>query len=71
MVSSIGVRGVPAVDLVQVDVVGAQPAQRGVDGGQDVLHAASSTSLVRRIAYAGTSAAGRLTAAASAGSFRA
>jgi len=25
------------VDLVEVDVVGAQPAQRGVDAGQDVL----------------------------------
>src|SRR5215218_1778832 len=28
---------VPAVDLVEVDVVGPQPVQRGVDGGQDVL----------------------------------
>ena len=27
---------VPAVDVVDVDVVGAQPAQRGVDRGQDV-----------------------------------
>ena len=31
-----GVR-VPAVDLVEVDVVGAQPPQRRVDRGQDVL----------------------------------
>src|SRR4029453_10992506 len=28
---------VPAVDLVEVDVVGPQPTQRVVDGGQDVL----------------------------------
>src|SRR3954469_14334557 len=28
---------VPAVDLVEVDVVHAEPLQRGVDGGEDVL----------------------------------
>jgi hypothetical protein len=37
MVSSIGVLGVPAVDLVQVHVVRAEAAQGVVDAGQDVL----------------------------------
>jgi hypothetical protein len=29
--------GIPAMDLVEVDVVGTQPAQRRVDRRQDVL----------------------------------
>ena len=37
MVSSIGVCMVEAVDLVEIDIVHAQPLQRIVDGMQDVL----------------------------------
>ena len=40
---------VPAVDLVEVDVVGAQPAQRGVDRGQDVL--AGQAAVVRAVRH--------------------
>ena len=36
-VSSIGVVVVPAVDLVEVDVIGAEPPQAGVDLGHDRL----------------------------------
>ena len=39
--------GVPAVDLVEVDVVGAQTPQRGVDGGQDVLTGQAAVVLPR------------------------
>ena len=36
-VSSIGVCGIEAVDLVEIDVIGAEPAQAVVDGMADVL----------------------------------
>src|SRR5690606_20106268 len=41
--------GVPAVNLVQVDVVGAQAAQGGIDGGHDVL--AGQAAVVGAVAH--------------------
>jgi len=36
-ISSCGHVGLGVVDLIEVDVIGPQPAERGVDAGQDPL----------------------------------